>query len=98
MFIKTLGVLLALAIFLLPAAAQPPLDKGTEGLLRRGRVVIRQPSHVPQCQQGPLIIPPCPPGTNLVIFDSPVYDDDGLFVVCFKKVPYCIPSDLEPEG
>jgi hypothetical protein len=34
----------------------------------------------------------------LVIFDQPVYDDDGLFVICFKKVPYCIPDDLRPEG
>jgi hypothetical protein len=28
----------------------------------------------------------------------PVYDEDGLFVVCYKKVPFCIPENLEPEG
>jgi hypothetical protein len=60
--------------------------------------IVRNPRDLPPCQQGPLIIPPCPAGTDLVIFDSPVYDDDGLFVICTKKVPYCIPEGLEPEG
>ncbi len=60
--------------------------------------IVRNPRDVPPCQQGPLIIPPCPLGTDLVIFDSPVYDDNGLFVICTKKVPYCVPEGLKPEG
>ena len=64
----------------------------------RDRVISRQPAHLPQCEQGPLIIPPCPAGTDLVIYDQPVYDDDGIFIVCLEKVPYCIPEGLRPEG
>ena len=40
----------------------------------------------------------CAKGTVSVLYDMPVYDEDGLFVVCYKKVPFCIPKNLEPEG
>ena len=40
----------------------------------------------------------CPKGTHSILYDMPVYDEDGLFVVCYKKVPFCIPDNLEPEG
>ena len=60
--------------------------------------VARNPSHLPQCDQGPMIIPPCPAGTQLVIHDQPEFDEDGLFVICLKKVPYCLPDNLRPEG
>ncbi|MCP5237348.1 MAG: hypothetical protein H6945_16545 [Zoogloeaceae bacterium] len=54
---------------------------------------------VPQCpDQGPIVVEPCAVDETLIIFDQPVYDDDGLFVVCTEKVPYCVPSGLEPEG
>ena len=64
----------------------------------RDRTVVRQPATVPPCQQGPLIIPPCPQNTVLVIFDAPVYDENGIFVVCLEKVHFCIPEGLQPEG
>jgi len=101
MVIKTLGAALALALFLLPAVAQQFPDVASDNAfhnLPRGRVVIRHPSNVPQCDQGPLIIPPCGNNKVLVIFDQPVYDDDGIFVVCYKKVPFCVPAGLQPEG
>lgn len=39
----------------------------------------------------------CPEGTVASPFEMPIYDeDDGLFVVGFKTVWFCIPEDLEP--
>jgi hypothetical protein len=35
---------------------------------------------------------------ELVIFDSPVFDESGLFVICLEKVPFCLPEGLMPEG
>jgi hypothetical protein len=40
----------------------------------------------------------CPKGTVSIVHEMPVYDEDGLFVVCYKKVPFCVPEDLEPAG
>ncbi|MEO0536563.1 MAG: hypothetical protein AAF215_22125 [Cyanobacteria bacterium P01_A01_bin.123] len=40
----------------------------------------------------------CPEGTHLVMFDQPIYDEEGLFVVGYEPVPYCIDDDLEPAG
>ncbi len=94
-----LGVILAAQIFLPPAPASahrpdviPPRD--------RREVVIPDPANLPQCpDQGPIIIPACPPGLELVIFDSPVFDEEtGLFVICLEKVPFCLPEGLMPEG
>jgi hypothetical protein len=31
-------------------------------------------------------------------FEMPVYDEEGLFVVCYETVSVCIPVDLEPAG
>lgn len=37
---------------------------------------------VPQCpDQGPIVVEPCAVDETLILFDQPVYDDDGLFVV-----------------
>jgi len=47
---------------------------------------------------GGLLGPSCPAGTILVIFDQPVYDRNGLFVIGTTPVPYCVPEDLEPAG
>jgi len=52
---------------------------------------------------GPPTIPPvlgarCPPGTVLSAFPMPIYDDDGLFVIGYETVWYCLPEDLEPAG
>ena len=65
------------------------------------RITLGNPAEVPQCANQPPIIlpvPPCPEGRTPILFDQPVYDDQGLFVVCLKKTPFCIPDDLEPEG
>ncbi|MEL6139449.1 MAG: hypothetical protein AAFQ61_04090 [Cyanobacteria bacterium J06626_23] len=40
----------------------------------------------------------CPEGTILVMFDMPIYDDDGLFVIGFEPIPFCIDEDTEPAG
>lgn len=40
----------------------------------------------------------CPKGTVSIVHEMPVYDEDGLFVVCYKKVPICVPEGLEPAG
>jgi hypothetical protein len=105
MLIKMLGALLALAVFVPPVVAQQmPVPASQNSLqsprrIPKGWVVLRQPSTAPQCgDQGPLIIPPCPDDLTLVIFDQPVYDNDGLFIVCLKKVPYCIDPNNIPAG
>jgi len=40
----------------------------------------------------------CPGGTFASPFEQPIYDDEGLFVVDYETVWYCLPNDLEPEG
>ncbi|MGH8606421.1 MAG: hypothetical protein ACREX9_03070 [Gammaproteobacteria bacterium] len=41
----------------------------------------------------------CPLGTFLSPFDMPIYDDEeGLFVVGYETVWFCLPEDLEPAG
>ena len=107
---KNFALASGLLILLPILAAAGPLGRSYDGLdlsdaFKRGDLpggvratVVRNPRDLPPCQQGPLIIPPCPAGTDLVIFEAPVYDDDGLFVICTKKVPYCIPEGLQPEG
>ena len=96
-----LGVILAAQIFLPPAPASAHDVSRPDGIPPRDRpeVVIPDPANLPQCSdQGPIIIPACPPGLELVIFDSPVFDDSELFVICLEKVPYCLPEGLRPEG
>lgn len=108
MYYKSMGFILAASVLLIPTTTSAndlhQLLNGNRDIEQGGRpdgprrAVIRQPASLPQCQQGPMIIPPCPGGTKLVIFDAPVYDENGLFVVCLEKVPFCIPKELEPEG
>jgi len=40
----------------------------------------------------------CPEGTFHSPFEMPIYDNDGLFVVGYETVWFCLPDDLEPEG
>lgn len=40
----------------------------------------------------------CPGGTVATPFDQPIYDENGLFVIGYETVWYCLPADLEPEG
>ncbi len=38
----------------------------------------------------------CPAGTFLSPFEMPIYD--GLFVIGYETIWYCLPNDLEPAG
>lgn len=40
----------------------------------------------------------CPEGTILIMFDMPIYDDEGLFVVGHEPTPMCIDEDTQPAG
>ncbi len=40
----------------------------------------------------------CPKGQIQVPFEQPIYDSDGLFVIGYETVYYCVPADLEPAG
>jgi len=40
----------------------------------------------------------CPEGSSLIMWDAPIYDEEGLFVVDSEPTPVCIPDNLEPEG
>ena len=86
------GLTALFAISIPASAAGMPDSRPT------GAVKVRNPSTLSQCDQGPMVIQPCPAGTTLVIHDQPVYDENGLFVICLEKVPYCLPDDLRPEG
>lgn len=81
------------------ATAQTAVEDYRPDDRRAGDILIRDRSSVPECpNQGPQIIPPCEAGTELVLFDAPVLDEDGLFLICTKKVPFCIPEGLGPQG
>ena len=45
-----------------------------------------------------VIVDRCPEDTVLTPYDMPIYDEDGLFVIGYKKTWFCLPVDLEPEG
>jgi hypothetical protein len=60
--------------------------------------VAPSPTPRPVRPAGGTLIAKCPEGTVLVVFDQPVYDESGLFVIGTKPVPYCVPEDLEPAG
>ena len=49
-------------------------------------------------RQGPDDIIVCPEGYHPSPFEMPVYDENGLFVVGYETVWFCIPDDLEPAG
>ena len=40
----------------------------------------------------------CPEGTHLIIWDQPIYDDEGLFIIGHEPTPYSVPDDAEPAG
>ncbi len=40
----------------------------------------------------------CAEGEILTWYEEPIYDEQGLFVVDWKKVRVCVPEDLTPEG
>jgi hypothetical protein len=65
---------------------------------RSGTIVSRPPSPAPTSPNGRLLGPGCPEGTVLIMWNKPIYDANGLFVIGWESVPYCIPEDLEPAG
>jgi hypothetical protein len=42
------------------------------------------------------LVAPCGKDEVLSTWNKPIYDNQGLFVVGYKKVPICIHKDLEP--
>ena len=108
MIYKAFATALTLGLVFSPAVAQeskyfskPEVtvsDKPTTAAGQR-KILIRDRSDVPICpNQGPVIIARCPTGTELVVFDKPIYDSEGFFVICYEKAPYCIPTGIGPEG
>jgi hypothetical protein len=55
-------------------------------------------SHSSPFETGFGFIPPCPTGTELIMFEMPVYDSEGLFIIGFELVPFCIPENRYPAG
>ena len=52
----------------------------------------------PICEGELGLVPRCPAGSVASTFEMPIYDESGLFVVCYEKVWICIPEGLEPAG
>ena len=104
MIYKTLIVMLVIGFMSAPVFSHDIISKAkviatdrtpTPGL----GFVISDRANVPPCpSSGPVIVQSCPSGQNIVLFDSPDYDESGLFLVCTKVVPYCIPVGAKPEG
>ncbi|MGE0545043.1 MAG: hypothetical protein AB7R89_33215 [Dehalococcoidia bacterium] len=93
--------LLTLALLVVPAMGLTTPAARADGsalATRSGAVAVRPPSPAPTAPIGRLLGPGCPAGTVLIMWEKPVYDADGLFVVDWELVPYCIPEDLEPAG
>ena len=82
-----------LVLTLLVAAG---MGMGSRTARADGSTPVRVPART--IAVGGLLGPSCPKGTVLVIFDQPVYDDNGLFVIGTTPVPYCVPVGLEPAG
>jgi hypothetical protein len=59
----------------------------------RGQVLVAKPASL---GPGPVVGARCPEGTFLSPFEQPIYE--GLFVVGYETVWYCLPDDLEPAG
>jgi len=86
--------LLTLAL-LVAAGMGPAAPMASADSLASGVTVAQPPAQRPA--RG-VLVARCPEGTILIIFDQPVYDPSGLFVIGSKPVPYCVPEDLEPAG
>ena len=65
---------------------------------RSDTIAARPPSPAPTPPNGRLLGPGCPAGTVLIMWKKPIYDANGLFVIGWELVPYCVPEDLEPAG
>jgi hypothetical protein len=93
--------LLALALLAVSAigpTAPAARADGSALASRSGSIAVRPPWPAPTPPNGRLLGPGCPEGTVLILWNKPIYDADGLFVVGWELVPYCVPEDLEPAG
>lgn len=45
-----------------------------------------------------ILVQPCPEGQKRIIWEQPIYDENGLFVVGHKKVAICVPKNGTPAG
>ena len=64
----------------------------------QGLKIKRDAKGGPSCGSEPGLAARCPAGSVATPFEMPVYDEEGLFVVCYETVSVCIPEDLEPAG
>lgn len=64
----------------------------------KGVKIKRDAKGGPSCDSEPGLAARCPAGSVATPFEMPVYDEAGLFVVCYETVSVCIPEDLEPAG
>lgn len=80
-----------------PTAPSARAD-GSAVVSRSGAIAARPPSPAPTPPNGRILGPGCPAGTVLIMWEKPIYDADGLFVIDWELVPYCMPEDLEPAG
>jgi hypothetical protein len=64
----------------------------------KGLRIRRDAKGGPSCNSEPGLAAQCPTGSVPTPFEMPVYDEVGLFVVCYETVSVCIPVDLEPAG
>lgn len=101
-----LPILLAVSAFALAtpttgqeAGGASPAPSRPAGPDTLGGALVRDQSHLEQCpNQGPVILDACPEGKVVVFWDQPVYDDEGLFVICLKRAPFCIDPGAEPAA
>lgn len=79
----------------LAASAMPNfIAQGLSNTFERQQPQRRRPIKRPNKVLGQ----PCPEGQILIMWDKPIYDEQGLFVVGHEKVPVCIPENTEPAG
>jgi hypothetical protein len=94
--------LLALALLVVAGmgvAAPTAHADGAGRTSSSGTIATRTPAPTPAPPSGPVLGGlSCPEGEVLVMFDMPVYDANGLFIVGYVPVPFCVDEDLEPVG
>jgi hypothetical protein len=90
---------LAIALLATGAAAQSerPVPQGQTTFLGTAPAGGNLP-RCPGTNFDEVLIQRCASDEDLVIFDRVVLDEDGLFPVCVRTVPFCVPEGVGPEG
>ena len=86
--------LMATTIPLAASALPNVISQGKTNTFERQPIQRRQPTKQPTQILGQ----PCPEGQILIMWDKPIYDEQGLFVIGHEKVPVCIPENTQPAG